>query len=105
LHVIELVTGCVVHDAVFDTDVPVPAAGPIQRTESLSSVSSMSAASCSTTPGQNDNGQPISNHSATHDETGLLQDFDVASVGSAASGLSTGTLQVSAKIKSKPNWV
>lgn len=68
--------------------------GSMQRSESVSSMSSMSAASISATAGQNGNGQPIANHTTSHDEIGLLQDFDVASVGSAASGLSTGTLQV-----------
>ncbi|XP_021917735.1 uncharacterized protein LOC110828893 isoform X3 [Zootermopsis nevadensis] len=73
--------------------IPVPAAGTMRRTESVSSVSSMSVASTSVAPGQNGVDQPVSNHSATHDEAGILQDFDVASVGSATSGLSTGTLQ------------
>lgn len=66
----------------------------MQRAESVSSMSSMSAASSSAAAGQNGNDQPIANRTTSHDETGLLQDFDVASVGSAASGLSTGTLQV-----------
>jgi hypothetical protein len=83
----------------------VPAAGTMQRAESVSSVSSMSAASITVAPGQNGAGQPVTNHSTTHDETGLGQDFDVASVGSATSGLSTGTLQVSAKITSEHIWV
>jgi hypothetical protein len=60
----------------------------------VSSMSSMSAASSSAAAGQNGNCQPIASRTASHDETGLLQDFDVASVESAASGLSTGTLQV-----------
>jgi hypothetical protein len=79
------------------TDGPSPDAVPIQRAESTCSVSSMSAASSSVTPGPNGIGHPTASHGTTHDETGLLQDFDVASVGSAASGLSTGTLQVSAR--------
>jgi hypothetical protein len=76
------------------TDGSGPGVSPMQRAESVSSVSSMSTASSSVAAGQNGNGQPITNHTTPHDETGLLQDFDVASVGSAASGLSTGTLQV-----------
>jgi hypothetical protein len=71
---------------------------PMQRAESVSSVSSMSAASVSLTPVQNGSSQPIANHCTIHDESGLVQDFDVASVGSAASGLSTGTLQVNSEI-------
>jgi len=66
---------------------------PMQRAESVSSVSSMSASSVSLTPIQNGSSQPITNHCTIHDESGLVQDFDVASVGSAASGISTGTLQ------------
>lgn len=89
----------------FEVGIPVPAAGTMRRTESVSSVSSMSVASTSVAPGQNGVDQPVSNHSATHDEAGILQDFDVASVGSATSGLSTGTLQVSADLISDPNWL
>ncbi|XP_069694060.1 KN motif and ankyrin repeat domain-containing protein 1-like isoform X2 [Periplaneta americana] len=66
--------------------------GTIRRTESLSSVSSMSAASGPATPGTVGGGGHV--NSAPPDESAILQDFDVASVGSAASGLSTGTLQV-----------
>lgn len=76
-----------------DTDGPGQDTEPMQRAESVSSVSSMSAASVSLTPVQNGSSQPIANHCTIHDESGLVQDFDVASVGSAASGLSTGTLQ------------
>jgi hypothetical protein len=61
-------------------------------------VSSMSASSVSLTPIPNGSSQPIANHYTIHDELGLLQDFDVASVGSAASGISTGTLQVTSTI-------
>ncbi|KAJ9583979.1 hypothetical protein L9F63_021671, partial [Diploptera punctata] len=53
------------------------ASSPLQRADSVSSVSSMSAASSTATPEQN-----VPN-----------QDFDVASIGSATSGLSTGALQ------------
>lgn len=87
----------------FNADGPGRDTGPIQRAESLSSVSSMSAASVSLTPGQNGSGQPIANHCTVHDESGLAQDFDVASVGSAASGLSTGTLQVSCEMITSTN--
>jgi hypothetical protein len=70
---------------------------PMQRAESVSSVSSMSAASASLTPIQNGSSQPIANHCTIYDESGLAQDSDVASVGSAASGISTGTLQVNSE--------
>jgi hypothetical protein len=76
--------------------------GPMHRAESVSSVSSMSAASVSPTPVQSGGSHPIANHCTIHDESALAQDFDVASVGSAASGLSAGTLQVnSAMVASK----
>jgi len=71
---------------------------PMQRAESVSSVSSMSAGSVSLTPIQNGSSHPIANHCTIHDESGLAQDSDVASTGSAASGISTGTLQVNSEI-------
>jgi hypothetical protein len=81
---------------------PVRSAGTMQRTDSVLPVSSVAATSICVVPVQNGTGQPVANYSApTHDETGLAQDFDVASVGSATSGLSTGTLQVRSKARSE----
>jgi hypothetical protein len=84
----------------LDVDGPGHDTEPMQRAESVSSFSSMSAAPVSLTPIQHDSSQAIANHCTIHDESGLAQDFDVASVGSAASGISTGTLQVTSTVLS-----